>query len=41
MEKSGKRKRAARVASVEFSFTSDDERNAWAQLVLALRRKRK
>jgi c-di-GMP-binding flagellar brake protein YcgR len=41
VEKSGKRKRAARVASVEFSFTSDDERNAWAQLVLALRRKRK
>ena len=41
VEKSGKRKRAPRVASVEFSFTSDDERNAWAQLVLALRRKRK
>jgi hypothetical protein len=41
VEKSGKRKRASRVASVEFSFTSDDERNAWAQLVLALRRKRK
>jgi len=41
VEKSGKRKRAPRVASVEFSFTSYDERNAWAQLVLALRRKRK
>jgi hypothetical protein len=41
VEKGGKRKRAPRVASVEFSFTSDDERNAWAQLVLALRRKHK
>ena len=41
VEKRGKRKRAPRAASVEFSFTSDDERNAWAQLVLALRRKGK
>jgi len=30
-----------RAADVEFSFTSDDERNAWAQLVQALRRKGK
>jgi len=30
-----------RAAGVEFSFTSDDERNAWAQLVQALRRKGK
>ena len=41
VEKSAERKRAARVASVEFSFTSDDERDAWAQLVLAMRRKGK
>jgi c-di-GMP-binding flagellar brake protein YcgR len=39
VEKSAERKRAARVASVEFSFTSDDERDAWARLVLALQRK--
>ena len=41
VEKSAERKRAARVASVEFSFTSDDERDAWARLVLALQRKSK
>jgi hypothetical protein len=41
VEKSAERKRAARVASVEFSFTSDDERDAWARLVLALQRKGK
>jgi hypothetical protein len=41
VEKSAKSKRAPRVASVEFSFTSDDERDAWAQLVLALQRKGK
>jgi hypothetical protein len=41
VEKSAKGKRAPRVASVEFSFTSDDERDAWARLVLALQRKRK
>jgi hypothetical protein len=29
------------VASVEFSFASDDERDAWARLVLALQRKGK
>ena len=36
-----RRKRAARVASVEFSFTSEDERDAWARLVLALQRRGK
>jgi hypothetical protein len=41
VEKSTKSKRAPRVASVEFSFTSDDERDAWARLVLALQRKDK
>lgn len=41
VEKSAERKRAARVASVEFSFTSDDERDAWARLVLALQRRAK
>jgi hypothetical protein len=41
VEKSAERKRAARVASVEFSFASDDERDAWARLVLALQRKSK
>jgi hypothetical protein len=34
-------KRAARVAGVEFSFSSDDERDAWARFVLALQRKGK
>jgi hypothetical protein len=41
VEKGAERKRAARVASVEFSFTSDDERDAWARLVLSLQRKGK
>ena len=41
VEESAERKRAARVASVEFSFASDDERDAWARLVLALQRKTK
>ena len=41
VEKSGERRRGPRVASVEFSFTSDDERDAWARLVLALQRKAK
>jgi hypothetical protein len=41
VEKSAERRRAPRVASVEFSFTSDDERDAWARLVLALQRKGK
>jgi hypothetical protein len=40
VEKTAERKRAGRVASVEFSFTSDDERDAWARLVLALQRKK-
>jgi hypothetical protein len=39
VEKGAEGKRAARVAGVEFSFTSDDERDAWARLVLALQRK--
>lgn len=34
-------KRKALVAGVELSFTSDEERDAWAQLVLALQRKDK
>jgi hypothetical protein len=41
VEESAECKRAARVASVEFSFASDDERDAWARLVLALQRKSK
>jgi hypothetical protein len=41
VEKGAEGKRAARVAGVEFSFTSDDERDAWARLVLALQRKGK
>jgi hypothetical protein len=38
VDKSTERKRVRRVASVEFSFASDDERDAWARLVLALQR---
>jgi len=41
VEKTAERRRSPRVASVEFSFTSDDERDAWARLVLALQRKAK
>jgi hypothetical protein len=39
--KNPERRRGPRVASVEFSFASDDERDAWARLVLALQRKAK
>ena len=41
VEEGAEGKRAARVAGVEFSFSSDDERDAWARLVLALPRKGK
>jgi len=41
VEEGAEGKRAARVAGVEFSFSSDDERDAWARLVLALQRKGK
>jgi len=41
VEKGAAGKGKARVAGVEFSFASDDERDAWAQLVLALQRKGK
>ncbi|MGA7742900.1 MAG: PilZ domain-containing protein [Polyangia bacterium] len=41
VEKHAGGKRKALVAGVEISFTSDEERDAWAQLVLALQRKGK
>jgi len=40
VEKSGKGRRRPKVASVEFSFNSDDERDGWARLVLAQQRRR-
>jgi PilZ domain len=41
VEKRAGGRRKALVAGVELSFTSDEERDAWAQLVLALQRKDK
>jgi hypothetical protein len=40
VEKGSTGRRGPRVASVEFSFNSDDERDGWARLVLAQQRRR-
>jgi hypothetical protein len=40
VEKTVKGTRKPKVASVEFSFNSEDERDGWAQLVLAQQRRR-
>jgi hypothetical protein len=40
VEKTAEGRRKPKVASVEFSFNSDDERDGWAQLVLAQQRRR-
>ena len=39
VESVGPGRRRPKVASVEFSFDSDDERDGWARLVLAQTRK--